>query len=192
MKPIPFFAALIPLYSRNSQSIALCSTIDDSIIAHGQPTQTPKKLLCYSDLSHQNLIDNMRRDGSSQSFLHAHNLFTQTYSRLTQPPILPTTCIPATILISPPPDDIHCQVCQSPFDEHKVLVSDICNTGLHMDCLLPPLTTTQLGPGNAPYESRATSYPKPSHDTFAFLPPFSILTLIKKRKHDSHHYYNFR
>ena len=32
---------------------------------------------------------------------------------------------------------------------------------------------------NAPYASRATSYPRQQHSTFAFLPPFSISTLIK-------------
>ena len=43
----------------------------------------------------------------------------QSHSRLTQLPVLPSTSLPATILSSPSPDDIHCQVCQSPFDEHK-------------------------------------------------------------------------
>jgi len=33
--------------------------------------------------------------------------------------------------------------------------------------------------GNAPYASRATSYPSQQHYTFAFLPPSSILTLIE-------------
>jgi len=41
MRPIPFFTALIPLHSPNLQSIALCSTFDDSIFGHKQPTQTP-------------------------------------------------------------------------------------------------------------------------------------------------------
>ena len=62
---LPFFIALIPLHSPNLQSIAVCSTSDDPIFGHGQPTQTLKKQLCYSDLSHQNLIDNMRRHGFS-------------------------------------------------------------------------------------------------------------------------------
>jgi len=64
----------------------------------------------------------------------------QSQSRLTQPPVLPSTSPHATILSSPPPDDIHCQVCQSLFDEQKMFLCDICNAGWHMDCLLPPLT----------------------------------------------------
>ena len=36
-----------------------------------------------------------------------------------------------------------------------------------------------MEPGNAPYAPRATSYPRQKHDTFAFLPTFSISTLIK-------------
>jgi len=39
-----------------------------------------------------------------------------------------------------------------------------------------------MEPGNVPYASRATSYPKQQHDTFAFLPLFSISTLIKTSK----------
>jgi len=58
----------------------------------------------------------------------------------------PTSCTPPFFsprhyFVSPPPDDTHCQVYQSPFDEHRILLCDICNTGWHMDCLLPPLTT---------------------------------------------------
>jgi len=64
----------------------------------------------------------------------------QSHSRLTQPSVLPSTVLPATISFPPPSDDIHCQVCQSPFDEHQMLLCDICNAGWRMDCLLPPLT----------------------------------------------------
>jgi len=34
---------LIPLHSPNLQARALCSTFDDSIFGHEQPTQTPEK-----------------------------------------------------------------------------------------------------------------------------------------------------
>ena len=70
----------------------------------------------------------------------------QSHSRLTQLPVLPSTSLLATILSSPPLDDIqvHCQVCQSPFDEHKMLHCNICNTGWHMDCLFPPLSIRKL------------------------------------------------
>jgi len=76
----------------------------------------------------------------------------QSHSRLTQPPVLPSTSLLATILSSPPPDDIHRHLCQSPSDEHhdKMLLCDICNAGWHMDCLLPPLTTIPHGTWTCP------------------------------------------
>jgi len=46
---------------------------------------------------------------------------------------------------SPSSDDTQCQVCQSPFDEEKILLCDICNAGWYMDCLLPTLTTIPAG-----------------------------------------------
>jgi len=75
---------------------------------------------------------------------------TQSHSRPSQPPVLPSTSPPATILSSLPPDDIHCQICQSPFDEHKMLLCDMCNAGWHMDCLLPPLTAIPHGTWKCP------------------------------------------
>jgi len=45
----------------------------------------------------------------------------------------------------PPSDDTQCQVCQSPFDEEKMLLCDICNAGWHMNCLLPTLATIPAG-----------------------------------------------
>ena len=74
----------------------------------------------------------------------------QSHSRPTQLSVLPSTSLPATILSSPPLDDIHCQVCQSLFDEHKMLLCDICDAGWHMDCLLSPLTTIPHGTWKCP------------------------------------------
>jgi len=37
-----------------------------------------------------------------------------------------------------------------------------------------PLPPSHMKPRNVPYASRATSYPRQQHYTFAFLPPFSI------------------
>jgi len=67
----------------------------------------------------------------------------QSHTRLTQPSVTPVPSPLSTSSLSPPSDDImiHCQVCQSPFNEHQMLLCDMCNTGWHMDCLLPPLTT---------------------------------------------------
>jgi len=73
-----------------------------------------------------------------------------SHSLLTQLPVLPSTSRPATILSSPPPDDVHCQVYHSLFDEHKMLLCDICNAGWHMDCLLPPLTAISHGTWKCP------------------------------------------
>ena len=42
-----------------------------------------------------------------------------------------------------------------------------------------PYHHSRMESGNVPYESRATSYPRQQHNTFAFLPLFSISTLIK-------------
>jgi len=76
----------------------------------------------------------------------------QSHSRLTQLSVFPVPSPLTTISFPPPPDDIHCQVpvCQSPFDEHQMLLPDICNTAWHMDCLLPPLTTIQHGTWKCP------------------------------------------
>ena len=72
-----------------------------------------------------------------------------------------------------------CQVCQSPFEQHQMLLCDICNAGWHMDCLLPPPPLFLVGSGSASYVSLATSFPSQPLSTFAFLPPSSIPTLIK-------------
>ena len=71
-----------------------------------------------------------------------YSLQSQAHSRLTQPSVLPVPSPLATSSFSPPLDDIHCQVYQSPFDEHQMLLCHICKTGWHMDCLLPPLTSS--------------------------------------------------
>ena len=65
----------------------------------------------------------------------------QAHTRLTQPSVSLVPSSPPTTPLPPPSDDTQCQVCQSPFDEHQMLLCDICNAGWHMDCLLPPLTT---------------------------------------------------
>jgi len=108
-----------------------------------QFTQTPKKQLCYSDLSHQNLIDNMTRHGFPITFPTCTQLIysLQSHSRLTKPSVLPAPSLLAPNSLSPPSDDINCQVSQSPFDEYQMLLCDIYNAGWHMDCLLPPLLT---------------------------------------------------
>jgi len=53
----------------------------------------------------------------------------QSHSRLTQTSVPPVPSPLSTSCFPPPSDDIHCQVCQSPFDEHQMLLCDICNAG---------------------------------------------------------------
>jgi len=93
----------------------------------------------------------------------------------------PVTSLPCS-LASPPPEDTQCQVCQSPFDEEKMLLCDICNAGWHIECLLPPLTGMpfQLGCGNAPC-APLLSHPRVHCDTSASPSRSLTLTLIKHR-----------
>jgi len=110
----------------------------------------------------------------------------QSHSRLNQSSVSPVPSPLAISSLSPPSDDIHCQVCESPFDEHQMLLCDICNAGWHVDCLLPPLTTIPHGILKCPLCLPRHLVPRQQHSTFAFLPPFSISTLIKiLQKNDS-------
>jgi len=104
----------------------------------------------------------------------------QSHSRLNQPSVSPVPSPLATSSFSPSSDDIHCQVCQSPFDKHQMLLCNICNARWHVDCLFPPLTTIQHGIWKCPLCLPRHLLPSPrlQHSTFAFLPPFSISTLI--------------
>jgi len=57
---------------------------------------------------------------------------------------------PPFSLASPSSEDTQCQVCQSLFDEDKMLLCDKCNARWHMDCLIPPLTTIPTGMWKCP------------------------------------------
>jgi len=110
----------------------------------------------------------------------------QSHSRLTQPPVLPSTSPPATILSSHPQDDIHCQVCQSLFDEHKMLLFDSCNAGCHMDCLLSPLTAIRGPHGTWKCPLCTLRHLLPQTVTRHLRLPFLVSTLIKiKKQYDS-------
>jgi len=74
----------------------------------------------------------------------------QSHSQPPQPCTIPPPSLPAPTSPFAPPDDAHCQVCQSPFDEYQMLLCDTCNAGWHMDCLLPPLTTIPPGTWQCP------------------------------------------
>ena len=103
----------------------------------------------------------------------------QSHFRLIQPSVSPVSCPLATSSFSPPSDDIPCQVCQSPFDEHQMLLCDIRNAAWHLSSFSLPLPLSHMDSGNTPYAPRSTSYPSQQHSTFAFLPPSLISTLIR-------------
>ena len=69
-------------------------------------------------------------------------------SRLIQPPVLPFTSLPAAISFSPSPDDIHCQVCQSPIKCSSVTY--VTQDGIWTVFSHPSLPS-HMEPGNAPY-----------------------------------------
>ena len=150
---------------------------------HGQPTQIPKKYLCYSDLSHQNLIDNIERHGLSESFPHAHNLFT--YFNLTL--ALPN---PLSSPLPPSPQLSHPRLHQMIFNAKYVRVrltnikcssvTNVTQDGI-WTAFSHPLPPSHMEPGHVPYASRATSYPGKQHDTFVSVPPLSVSNLIKKK-----------
>jgi len=96
----------------------------------------------------------------------------QYNSRLARPPD-PSPSLPATTPLSPLPDDSHCQVRQSPFDERKMLLCDICNAEWHTNYLLPPLTTIPIRTWQCPLCT--LRHPLPQTATRHLLLPSPIL-----------------
>jgi len=87
--------------------------------------------------------------------------------------------IPPLLSCQPPPEDTQCQVCQSPFDERKMLLCDTCNAGWHMNCLLPP-STIPAGMWKLPFSVHPPlPHPRVHYDTSGSPPPSLTLTLIK-------------
>jgi len=82
-----------------------------------------------------------------QKFGFSHGIQTHSHIALCPVTLLyrPSTCLPATTLLSRALDHVHCQLRQSLSDQHQMLLCDICNAGWHTDCLLPPLTTIPTG-----------------------------------------------
>ena len=79
------------------------------------------------------------------NYMHTTHLLTPI--SLFQTPTLSLSrarTVPHLLPTSPPSDDTQCQVCQSLCDEEKLLLSDICNAGWHMDCLLLTLTSWDM------------------------------------------------
>ena len=87
---------------------------------------------------------------------HIYSL--QSHYRCIQPSVspVPSPLTTSSFSESPPSDDIHCQVCQSPFDKHQMLLCDMCNTGCILTAFSHPLPLSHMDSGNAPYAPRAT------------------------------------
>jgi hypothetical protein len=50
-----------------------------------------------------------------------------------------------------PPEDLPCEVCNSPYDEARMLLCSNCATGWHLQCLTPPLKRVPAGAWLCPY-----------------------------------------
>ena len=106
----------------------------------------------------------------------------QSHAHPARTPVPPSPSFPATTSPSPPLDDAHCQVCQSPFDEHKVLLCDIFKAG---NVGIWTIWTVSSHPSSpfqlTPYVPLDTLYPRRKHDTLASLPLLLTPTPIKHR-----------
>jgi len=107
-------------------------------------------------------------------FPHAHNLFTQFNLTLALPNPLSAPLPPSPPLSCP---RLHRMIFTAKYVRVCLMnMKCFCVTYVTLDGIWTafshPLPSSHMEPGNAPYASRATSYPKQQHDTFAFLPPF--------------------
>jgi len=107
----------------------------------------------------------------------------QSHSRLTQPSVSPVPSPLTTSSFSPPSDDIHCQVCQSPFNEHQMLLCDMCDAAWYVVCLLRPLTTIPHGIWKCPLCLLRNLLPQPA--TLHLHLPSPILDFDFDQKNDS-------
>ena len=122
----------------------------------------------------------MRRHGFFSSLPHAHNLSTQFNLTLALPNFLSSPLHPSPPLSCP---HSHRMIFTTKYVRVRLtnikcfFVTCATQDGI-WTAFSHPLLTYYMDSGSAPYASRATSYPRQEHDTFAFLPPFSISTLI--------------
>ena len=129
----------------------------------------------------KNLIDNMKRHGFFLPLPHAHNLFTQFNLTLALPNSLSSPLPPFPTLSCP---RLHQMIFTAKYVRVRLtnircfFVTYVTQYGI-WTAFSHPLLPSHMEPGNVPYASRATSYSRQQHDTFAFLPLFSISTLIK-------------
>ena len=85
-----------------------------------------------------------KRQSMDSLYLHyVHTTHLLTSISLSQTPTISLSrarTAPHLRPCQPPSEDTQCQVCQSRFDEQKMLLCDICNAGWNMDCFICPLT----------------------------------------------------
>jgi len=129
---------------------------------------------CYSDLSHQTLIDNMRRHAFFSPRPHAHNLFTKFNLTLTLHNCLSSPLPPSQPLSCP---RLHRMIFTAKYvrvhltNIRRSSVTYVTQNGI-WTAFSHPLPPSHMEPANAPYAPRATSYPRQQHDIFAFRSSF--------------------
>jgi len=123
----------------------------------------------------------MRRHGFFSPLPHAHNLFTQFHLTLSLPNSRSSPLPPAPPLSCPRLHRMmftakYITVCLT--NIRCFFVTYVTQDGIWtaFSYLLPP---SHMEPGNVFHASRATFYLRQQYDTSAFLPLFSISTLIK-------------
>jgi len=125
----------------------------------------------------------MRRHGVFSPLPHAHNLFTQFNLTLALPNSLSSSLPPSPPLSCP---RLHWMIFTAKYVRVRLtnircfFLTYVTQDGI-LTAFSHPLPSSNMEPANIPYASCTTSYPRQQHDTFAFLPLFSISTLIKKK-----------
>jgi len=186
MNSTPFYAAPTLPPSPNPQTTALPVPFADMISVPGPHTLHLNKLLFCSALLPLSSFANTTKHGPTlHPIMYTTHLLrsiplsqtpTLILSRArTIPPLLP--CQPTTRGYP------KCQVCQSPFDEKKLLLCDIFNAGSHINFLLPPLTTIPAGMWKCPSSCVHPLLPQTRVrcDTSAFTCTCLTLILIEHR-----------
>jgi len=177
MNPTPFYTVLTLPPSPTLPSSVLPALFVDMISAPGPLTPHSNKLQFSLGQAPLNPSANTTKHGLTLPPLHAHN--SSTHSNLTFPNTNPPPFLgpyrPSSLPLPAPPLP-QCQVCQSPFDEEKMLLCDICNAGWHRTASSPPSPPSLLGYGNVPGGiSLLSPHPRAHYDISASHPP----TLIK-------------
>ena len=175
MRLIPFSIVPTFLHSPNPQSIASCSTFDNSTSGHGRSTYTDtQKVVMLLGAIPPKLDRQHEKAWVLLTFPTCTQLIysLQSHTRLTQPSVHPVPFPPqqTTSIVKYVRAHLTNTRC-SP-------VTYVTQDGI-WTAFSHPLPLFHMDSGNAPYVSHATSFPSQLLSAFAFLPPSSISTLIK-------------